>query len=166
MIRGEQWPAGQSRSRVAVATVASFARLISWRSGEYPKRQNILQEVEVLVRNSQRGICLHSEDPLFYGRADWGSFDVNDSADWSWYYYDAREIDPSKALFFERHHATLICFGIACLIQLACLSVNLSSSSSSWSILSFSISDKTPSSEPGIVADTFSKVSLKPFFIN
>jgi len=46
--------------------------MISWRSGEYPKRQDILQVIEVLVRNSQRGICLlHSEDALFYGRAGW-----------------------------------------------------------------------------------------------
>jgi tRNA A37 methylthiotransferase MiaB len=34
-------------------------------------KQDILQEVEVLVRNGQRSICLHSEDTLFYGRAGW-----------------------------------------------------------------------------------------------
>jgi radical SAM superfamily enzyme YgiQ (UPF0313 family) len=43
--------------------------LLAFRS--IPK-DRILQEVEVLVRNGRRGICLlHSEEPLFYGRAGW-----------------------------------------------------------------------------------------------
>ena len=63
------------------------------------------------------------------------------------------------------YHEVLFCFWIACLIKLACLSVNRSRSSSSGSLLSFSISDKTPSSEPRFVADNLSKVSLKPFCI-
>jgi len=36
-----------------------------------PKDRILLEEVQVLVKNGHRGICLHSEDALFYGRAGW-----------------------------------------------------------------------------------------------